>query len=210
MDGSGVNQQAAEAAPDVEQLLARLQAQLAADAIELVLLQVLGRVLRRSGIATRVGHRAVEKALEEVLALIVVATHVRVQAPEPVAQPKSQHAQRQTGMRAEPFVEAVPEQHRQQIGKRALLEREVAVHVSFAKPEIAEREHTVEHAFVADIDGDGGGHVQAPRDPHVGAAPDGDAGVGHAAVQQRQKQASRSDRRAVADPVMHESAPHRE
>ena len=42
MNGGGVNQQAAEAAPDVEQRLARLQAQLAADAIELVLLKVLG------------------------------------------------------------------------------------------------------------------------------------------------------------------------
>ena len=102
------------------------------------------------------------------------------------------------------------EQHREQIGKRAVLEREVGVHVGFAKPEIAEREHTVEHAVVADIDGDGWGHVQASRDPHVGATPDGDAGVGQAAVQQRQKQAGRSDRRAVADPVMHERAPHRE
>ena len=98
------------------------RAALATDPFELVLLQLLDRVLRRSGVAARVGHRSIEERFEQILALVVVTPDVGLKSADSITEPQRQHPERESGVGAQPLVETVPEEDRQELGQRALLE----------------------------------------------------------------------------------------
>src|SRR2546425_12508251 len=81
-----MDQQSGVPAADVEQPLARLEAELLANTVELVLLKLLEAVVGAPGVAAGVRHGGVKKQLEQIVAEIVVASHVGARRTQGIGQ----------------------------------------------------------------------------------------------------------------------------
>jgi len=85
MQGGGMDRQAPPAAADIEEPLARLQRELAADELALGRLGFVECLRARLPVGAAIGHRVVQELLEEVVADVVVVANGQAVAGQRVA-----------------------------------------------------------------------------------------------------------------------------
>src|SRR5215212_403277 len=164
----GVDEQAAEAAADVEQAVAFAQPQLLADALELVLLQRVEILARIERVAARIRELLIEKSLEQIVAEIVVALDVHRLAFDGVDDAHPADAQRDAGPRHHFLVEAIAQHDLEQQRELVVLDDEVAGHERLGHTETAGGEGAGEDPRVGDAHGDVGlVPVSVRPAPHV-------------------------------------------
>jgi hypothetical protein len=146
----GMEEQAAEAAADVHEPLARHEPQLLADAFELLPLEILEGVLAREGVAARVGHRVVEERLEEVVSEVVVAPYVAGVPAQQVGRPAEERVEREAPVPADALIDAIAKQRREHIGKVGSRDRELLVGEGLTQAEVSVREHGGERRDVVE------------------------------------------------------------
>ena len=143
----GVQEQRPPAAADVEQALARLEPQLAADDLELALLRGLERLVGRREVRARVDEaRPEEAAVERVRDVVVVVDHGTV-ARERVAAAAAAELARRDRRTADGVATADRERARGE-------EREVARRGPDAREPVTQGEHGLEVAVEVEVAGD--------------------------------------------------------
>jgi hypothetical protein len=91
-------------------------------------------------------------------------------------------------MIAHPFIQAIPHQDGEQVCQGPLRDVEVAVHVRFGEPEIAESEGALEHPLVPDSHRDRWRTRTATRDARGDRRVERDARVDDTPVEKLEKQ----------------------
>jgi hypothetical protein len=132
-----------EAAPDVEQPVAGLDAQLLADTVELLPLQVGKGIVGRIRVAAGIGHALVEAGIEQILAHVVMGLDVAVPPAKQVLQVDGGDLGHARRVAANVFLHAGADQRHEEMLERAVHHLDLLIHVAFGEAEIALGEDAV-------------------------------------------------------------------